>query len=130
MVVDGKDGGWKWECWVVSRWRHYEERWGDRSWFSAVHPGIRNIGRCGLVHNIAPGNSSAFPGSRGWLTQSLTGDPPRVTEGVVDREEVLGDLDEHWKVSGSSSVRGTVQFSERRLERLILDTMAKHLTHG
>ena len=79
------------------------------SQFLAVHPGIRNIGRCGIVHNIAPGNSPAFPGSRLCGLADTIIDPPRVMEGVVDRKEVLGYLDEHWKVLWFSSIHGTVQ---------------------
>jgi len=63
-------------------------------------------GRRGIDHDIALGNSPAFPGSG---LVGTVADPPRVTEGVVEKDEVLGDFDEHWKVLRSSSVHGTVQ---------------------
>ena len=59
-------------------------------------------------HNIAPGNNPAFPDTRLCGLVDAVIDAPRVTEVVVDREEVLGDFDEHWKVLQFSSVHGTV----------------------
>ena len=57
---------------------------------------------------MASSNSPAFPDSRLCGLVDTAVNLPRVTEGIVDRKEVLGDLDEHWKVLRSSSVHGTI----------------------
>ena len=44
------------------------------------------------------GPSSPFPDLRLCGLVDAVADAPRVTEGVVEREEVLRDFDEHWKV--------------------------------
>jgi len=44
-----------------------------------------------IDHDIALGNSLAFPGSG---LVGTVADLPRVTEGVVEKDEVLGDFDE------------------------------------
>jgi hypothetical protein len=69
------------------------------------------------MHN-APGNSPAFPDSRLCGFVGAFADLPRVAEGVGERGEVLGDLDEHWKVLQSSSVHGTTQ--NLNLQRMLI----------
>jgi hypothetical protein len=72
---------------------------GASSTYTLLVPGsATNLGRWGIVHNIAQVTVRLF------VTRGCSGlvgafaDPPTATESVVERGKVFGYFDEHWKV--------------------------------
>jgi len=90
-----KDGRWKRECWGIERWKKDGATGPSSQQFILAFAISGDAGLSTILHQAIVRLALTHDCSR---LVGAVADPPRVTEGVVDREEILDDFDEHWKV--------------------------------